>query len=108
MVRAALVDSEVKMLPGMSASAVLRLDTRTQGVVVHRDALIRYPDGRITVWIVSQQGDQAEVTEHPVQTGLSFNGMVAVTGGLAPNTLVVVRGNEALRDRQKVVVRHAE
>lgn len=108
LVRAALTDTKVKMVPGMSASAVLRLDTRTQGVVVHRDALIRYPDGRITVWIVSQQGDQAEVTEHPVQTGLSFNGMVAVTGGLAPNTLVVVRGNEALRDRQKVVVRHAE
>lgn len=108
LIRVALIDNQVKMVPGMSASAVLRLDTRSQGVVVYRDALIRYPDGRITVWVINQEGDQAVVTEHPVQTGLSFNGKVAVTGGLAPNTLVVVQGNESLRDGQKVVVRRAE
>jgi len=108
LVRAALTDTKVKILPGMSASAVLRLDAGSQGIVVHRDALIRYPDGRITVWVVSQEGDQTTVTEHPVQTGLSFNGKVAVIGGLAPNTLVVVQGNESLRDGQSVVVRRAE
>ena len=84
------------------------LDTGSQGIVVHRDALIRYPDGRLTVWVINQEGDQATVTEHPVQTGLSFNGKVAVIGGLAPNTLVVVQGNESLRDGQSVVVRRAE
>jgi len=108
LVRVALTDTKVKMLPGMSASAVLRLDTGSQGIVVHRDALIRYPDGRITVWVVNQDGDQATVTEHRVQTGLSFNGKVAVIGSLAPNTLVVVQGNESLRDGQSVVVRRAE
>lgn len=108
LLRAALIESKIKMAPGMSASAILRLDTRKQGVVVHRDALIRYPDGRITVWVVIQDGDQTLVTEHPVQTGLTFNGKVAVSGGLEPSTLVVVQGNESLRDRQKVVVRHAD
>lgn len=108
LVRAALTDTRVKMLPGMSASAVLRLDTASQGIVVSRDALIRYPDGRITVWVVNQEGDQATVTEHPVQTGLSFNGKVAVIGGLAPDTPVVVQGNESLREGQSVVVRRAE
>ncbi len=108
LLRAALIDSKVKLAPGMSASAMLRLDTRKQGVVVHRDALIRYPDGRITVWVIIQDGDQTLVTELPVETGLTFNGKVAVTGGLAPNTLVVVQGNEALRDRQQVNVRHAD
>jgi len=108
LLRVALMESKIKMAPGMSASAVLRLDTRKQGVVVHRDALIRYPDGRITVWVVVQDGDQTLVTEHPVQTGLTFNGKVAVSGGLQPSTLVVVQGNESLRDRQQVVVRHAD
>ena len=107
LLRAALTGSGVKMVPGMSASAVLRLDTGDQGVVVSRDALIRYPDGRITVWVVSQDGDQAVVSEQPVRTGLSFNGKVAVGGGLAPNTLVVVQGNESLREGQKVVVRRS-
>ena len=108
LLRAALLENRAKLLPGMSASAVLRLDSGGQGIVVHRDALIRYPDGRITVWVVNQSGDQSTVTEHPVQTGLSFNGMVAVTGGLEVNALVVVQGNESLRDGQQVVVRQAE
>ena len=108
LLRAALADSKVKLAPGMSASAVLRLDTGQQGVVVPRDALIRYPDGRITVWMVVQDDGETRVSEHPVQTGLTFNGKVAVSGGLTPGTLVVVQGNEALRDRQSVTVRHAE
>ena len=96
------------VLPGMSASAVLRLDSGQQGVVVDRDALIRYPDGRITVWVVKQAGDEATVTEVPVRPGLSFEGKVAVSGGLTPGTLVVVQGNEALRDGQTVVVRRED
>jgi len=75
---------------------------------VQRDALIRYPDGRITVWVVVEDGDVTRVREQPVRTGLTFNGKVAVTGDLSPNALVVVQGNEALRDRQQVVVRHAD
>ena len=105
LLRAAVTATAARMVPGMSASAVLRLDTGEQGVVVSRDALIRYPDGRTTVWVVNQDGEQAVVSEQPVRTGLSFNGKVAVTGGLMPNTLVVVQGNESLRDGQKVVVR---
>ena len=108
MLRAVVTASEVRMAPGMSASAVLRLDTGDRGVVVSRDALIRYPDGRITVWVVGQDGEQAVVSEQPVRTGLNFNGKVAVTGGLQAGALVVVRGNESLREGQKVVVRRSE
>lgn len=104
LIRVTLNDPEVKLTPGMSASAVLRLNTGSQGVVVHRDALMRYPDGRITLWVVNKQGDRTTVSEHQVQTGLSFNGKVAIAGGLAPDTLVVVQGNEALRDGQTVIV----
>jgi len=104
MIRAVLNDSSIKLAPGMSASAVLRLNTGSQGVVVDRDALLRYPDGRITVWVVKGEGDQTTVSEQQVKTGLSFNGKVAIRSGLAPNTLVVVRGNEALREGQKVTI----
>ena len=92
----------------MSASAVLRLNTNTQGVVVHRDALIRYPDGRITVWVVTEEGSQFQVSERQVRTGPSFNGKVVVTSGLSPDTLIVLQGNEALQDNQIVVIKNAE
>ena len=108
LIRVALNDPEVKLAPGMSASAVLRLNTGTQGVVVHRDALIRYPDGRVTVWVVNQEGESATVSEQRIQTGLSFNGKVAITSGLAANTTVVVQGNEALRDGQSVIIKRPE
>lgn len=108
LIRVALKNPEVKLVPGLSASAVLRLNTGTQGVVVQRDALMRYPDGRITVWVLNQQGDRTTVSEQQVRTGLSFNGKVAITSGLSPDTPVVVQGNEALHDGQSVIIKRAE
>ncbi|MCU7843854.1 MAG: efflux RND transporter periplasmic adaptor subunit [Candidatus Thiodiazotropha sp. (ex Monitilora ramsayi)] len=108
MIRVALSDPEVKLAAGMSASAVLRLNTGVQGVVIHRDALIRYPDGRITLWIVKREGDVASVSEQQVKTGLSFNGKLNIIEGLTANTTVVVQGNEALREGQRVVVKRDE
>ncbi|MEW8024632.1 MAG: efflux RND transporter periplasmic adaptor subunit [Candidatus Thiodiazotropha sp.] len=107
-IRATLGDRQVKLAPGMSASAVLRLNTGTRGVVIHRDALIRYPDGRVTVWAVNQNGESATVSEQQVHTGLSFNGRVTITSGLAADTTVVVQGNEALRDGQSVIIKREE
>jgi len=44
--RIALPNPEGRMTPGMSGRATLRIGTGRSGVVVPRDALIRYPDGR--------------------------------------------------------------
>ncbi len=108
LIRVALSDPKVKLMAGMSASAVLRLKTGTKGVVVPRDALMRYPDGRVTVWVVKQHSDNTSVSEQQVQTGLSFNGKVTITSGLTPDTIVVVQGNESLRDGQAVSVKRGE
>lgn len=89
------------LLPGMSVTATLKLPTGRDGLVVPRDALLRYPDGRTVVWTV---GDNV-VSEHRVQTGLQFDGMVEIRGGIEPGDKVVVEGNEALRDGQPVELR---
>lgn len=91
--------------PGMSARATLRIDTGRRGVTVPRDAIIRYPDGRTTVWVVRGEGDGEIVTEQRVSTGLDFDGRTEIREGLQPGTRVVTRGNEALRDGQSVTVR---
>ena len=98
-------DENLPMTPGMSASATLRLGTGEQGVVVSRDALLRHPDGRITVWVAQGQGSDITVTEQQVQTGLSFDGRVVIHSGLEPDVRVVVEGNEALQQGQRVSVR---
>lgn len=97
-----LPNPEVRMTPGMSARAVLRIDTGRTGVVVPRDALIRYPDGRITVWIAEGEGATRTVTEQRIETGLQFGERVAVTTGLMAGLPVVVEGNEALQEGQEV------
>lgn len=91
--------------PGMSARAALHLDTGRRAVVVSRDALIRHPDGRSTVWIVEGGGEDATVTERRVDTGLEFDGRVEVVSGLEAGLRVVVRGNESLQEGQSVTVR---
>lgn len=88
--------------PGMSARVELRLDTGQEDVVVSRDALIRYPDGRVTVWVLEEEEGETKVNERNVEIGLAFDDLVQIRSGLKAGERVVVRGNESLRDGQSV------
>lgn len=101
-VRVRLDNRAGRLAPGMSARGRLRLRTGEEGVVVPRDALIRYPDGRVAVWRVEGDGAERTVTEVIVTTGLRFDGRVAVEDGIDAGDTVVVQGNEALEEGQTV------
>jgi len=103
-VRIRLDNADLRMTPGMSARATLELATGREGVLVPRDALIRYPDGRVVVFVATGDGDERRVEERRVETGLGFDGRIEITHGLDAGMAVVVRGNEALRDGQRVQV----
>jgi len=90
------------MLPGMSVGAELQLDTGRRALTVPRDALLRYPDGRVVVWTVEAGESGPVARETPVQPGLTFDGRVEVRGDLELGERVVVRGNEALTVGQRV------
>jgi RND family efflux transporter MFP subunit len=93
---------DIPITPGMSARVLINLDTGTRGLVVSRDALIRYPDGRVTVWLLTEDGDTTSVIERRIEIGLAFDGVVEVLAGLKDGDRVVVRGNESLREGQTV------
>lgn len=93
--------------PGMSVRAVLQLPTQRSALVVPRDATLRYPDGRTVVWTVENGDNGPQAVEHPVQTGLQFEGLVEIRSGLEADARVVVEGNEALQVGQAVQVRDA-
>lgn len=97
-----------RLTPGMSARATLRMDTGRTGLVIPQDALIRYPDGRTVVWIVQGDGDTRTVSERRVETGLRFDGRIAIRDGLEADTLIVTEGNEALQDGQQVRITDTE
>lgn len=89
--------------PGMSARAAIRIDTGREAVVVPRDAVLMYPDGRRTVWIVVTEDGKPVVHEKRIDAGLEFDGVVEVRSGLDAGLDVVTRGNEALRDGETVI-----
>jgi membrane fusion protein (multidrug efflux system) len=94
------------LIPGMSVNASLNLSVEGEGIAVSRDALLRYPDGRIGVWLVGQAdgSNTAKVREQLVTTGLTFGDQVEIRSGLVAGQHVVVRGNESLREGQTVVI----
>lgn len=98
------------LIAGMSVSGVLRVDAQRTAIAVPRDALIRYPDGRVSVWVVTDPawGQPSPVREQRVSTGLSTEGWVEITEGLQENTVVVTTGNEALQEGQTVTVLQAQ
>jgi RND family efflux transporter MFP subunit len=91
--------------PGMSARAALKIDAGREAVVIPRDALLLYPDGRRTVWVVENSSGEFTVREQRVDAGLEFDGFVEIRDGLEAGLEVVTRGNEALRDGEVVVPR---
>ncbi|WP_372958035.1 efflux RND transporter periplasmic adaptor subunit [Marinobacter sp.] len=97
---------DTPLMPGMSVSALLRVSTGEQGLTVPRDALNRYPEGRVTVWVAepAEEENRYTVTERRVETGAGFRDQVEVAEGLEAGQRVVSRGNEALDEGMTVRV----
>ena len=90
-----------RLLPGMSVRARLHLATGRRGLVVPRDGILRFPDGRVVVWTV----DAGVARENLVTPGLAFDSLVEIREGLEAGATVVVKGNEALQNGQPVTSR---
>ena len=97
-------DIPLRITPGMSARGKLNIDVGRIGVAVSRDAILRFPDGRVTVWVVDTEDDLHVVRERLVSTGFEFDGVVEIVSGLADGDVVVVRGNETLQENQTVTI----
>jgi RND family efflux transporter MFP subunit len=93
-----------RMIPGMSAHARLTLDTGRRGLTVPRDAILKFPDGQVVVWVVENGSDGLQVNETRVATGVVFDGQVEILEGLTAGAQVVVQGNEALQNGQRVTL----
>lgn len=97
-----LVDGAAgRLLPGTSATAVIGLPGSRAALVIPRDALLRYPDGSHSVFVLRQSAGGSTAIERRVKLGRG-GAQVEILEGIEPTDLVVVRGNERLRDGQSV------
>ncbi|KPK30523.1 MAG: hypothetical protein AMJ66_09490, partial [Betaproteobacteria bacterium SG8_40] len=101
LVRVSLTGDSQLMTPGMSAQVVFPLRGGASVVKVPRDAVVRKPNGSVSVWIINES-DVTTVSERQVDLGRSLRDWVDVRSGLEPGVRVVVRGNETLREGQQV------
>lgn len=92
------------IIPGMSAQAIFNLQLEQQALQLPRDATIQYPDGRSTVWVITENNGQFIASEQQVQLGRSLSNHVIIRKGLNPGSIVVVRGNETLQEGQVVQI----
>jgi len=104
LVRVELDNPSGEMIAGMSAEVAFRLAGAADALALPRDALKRYPDGTVTVWIVLGEGNDLHATERPVRIGRTISETVEVLDGLEAGARVVVRGNEVLQEGQAVRV----
>jgi RND family efflux transporter MFP subunit len=99
---------DARLTPGMSVHGKLNLTTGRRAVVISRDAILRYPDGRVTVWLINPDSDPPTVSEKRVVTGHAFNGLVTIREGIQAGDVIVVRGNESLQEDQQVRIQRGE
>lgn len=97
LLRARLENAD-RLTPGMSIQATLQLASDEQQLTVPRDALIRYPDGRVSVWLAKKDGESWVARQRMIRVGSGFADDVAVLDGLAVGDRVIVRGNESLQE----------
>ena len=102
LVRLVLVDGDPDITPGMSAQARIRLETDADALLVPRDALIRYPDGTTTLFVVDRAVSPPVARQREVTFGRVDGDRAVIASGLEPGLPVVTRGNELLVDGQPV------
>lgn len=91
-----------KWVVGSSLKATFNIDTGRRQTTVPQDAVVRYSDGRTSVWVAVKDNEQWQAAERPVELGLRFEGRVEIKSGLKNSERVIVRGNEALTDGQRL------
>lgn len=92
-----------RVIPGMSGQVELRLPAGEAAVTVPEDAVVRGADGVTRVWLVTPgAAGTGRVSARVVALGPAQDGRVEVQGGVPAGSLVVVRGNETLREGQDV------
>ncbi|MEX2499711.1 MAG: efflux RND transporter periplasmic adaptor subunit [Wenzhouxiangellaceae bacterium] len=104
LLRLALEADDADITPGMSARARLEIDAGETLLTIPRDAVIRYPDGTTTVWVVDRDATAARVRQVEISVARTEGDRVAVATGLDGDRPVVERGNEVLTENQPVRV----
>ncbi|NKB37393.1 MAG: efflux RND transporter periplasmic adaptor subunit [Gammaproteobacteria bacterium] len=95
--------------PGMSARVRFRLESSGQAKLVERDALIRKPDGGVSLWKITEVNGITRAKSIEIKAGRTLRDKVEVISNeLQIDDIIVIRGNEILQEGQKVRIVRAD
>lgn len=101
LVRVVISSKNLPLLPGTSATAQFAINSdKQQKLLIPRDALLLHPDGGYSVFVVTDN----KAVRKQVEVGQFSQYGVSINNGLQASDLVVVRGNEVLRDQEPVKI----
>lgn len=88
-----------KLLPGMMAQIKIPVYRNDHALIVHDDAILSTPDGRRFLFVV---GSDTIARQRIVKTGVTVNRQTEIKEGLEEGEIIVVAGQETLKDNVKV------
>lgn len=98
----ATLPEDAPFAPGMAVRATLVLPLGDNVLTVSRDALVRHPDGRVSVWAIAIEDGAPLARERSVKIDPGLGERVVILEGLNAGDRVVTHGNEALSAGQPV------
>jgi len=102
-VEAALVNNELKLLPGMFVNTELVVDSGTAVLAIPQAAVMFSPYGN-SVYVVENSGGEMTANSRSISLGTRHGDKVAVTAGLEPGERVVFAGHLRLRNGGRVAI----
>lgn len=102
-VQAEVKNSKAELRPGMFGQATIRLTASTSVIAVPATAITYNTYGEY-VYVIKDNGKGQVAEQRNVQTGLSNNGMVAITRGVKPGDSVVIAGQVNLYPGARVKI----
>lgn len=90
-----------KLVPGMMANITIPTVIKQNTIAVNIDALLSSPDNNNFLYVVNDKGI---ANRRIVDTGISMGNNIEITKGLDVNESVVVKGQEMLKNKMKVMI----
>jgi multidrug efflux pump subunit AcrA (membrane-fusion protein) len=90
-----------KLLPGMMASIQIPVAVNENAIAVNTDAVLISPDNKQFLFVVNKD---SIAIKRIVKTGIASGSLIEICKGISEHEIVVVMGQEVLKDSVKVKV----
>jgi Cu(I)/Ag(I) efflux system membrane fusion protein len=98
------VAQNYSLKPGMTAVSEIVIAAKESAIAVPHDAVVIKPNGDKQIFTVTESKARAQ----KIETGIETNKLIEITSGISIGDMVIVAGNESLKDGTEITVSQPE